>query len=70
MNELDSAKTVFGMTANIRIAAYTRRGPHRSSAMPMKMRAGIVSATLQSAIVFSSASDRPSWSAIVLANGA
>ena len=36
----------------------------------MKMRAGIVSATLHNAIVFCSASDRPSWSAIVLANGA
>ncbi len=70
LNELDRAKIVFGITANIRIAAYTRRGPQRSSAMPMKMRAGIVSATLHRAIVFFSASDRPSWAAIVLANGA
>src|SRR5680860_201886 len=38
LKELDRAKIVLGMTANMRIVAYTRRGPQRSSAIPMNHR--------------------------------
>ena len=61
---------MLGTTANTRMAAYTRRGPQRSRAMPTKIRAGTVSATLHRPIVLISESVRPSWSLMVVANGA
>ena len=69
-NVVAKANTVLGTTANSRMAEYTRLGPQRSRAMPMKTRAGTVSATLQRPIVFFCASVRASCSAMVLANGA